>query len=64
MPIWNAKCDCWEFWMAESGKDSFVTMFPNDPNEMPQDVPTYEQAKRYGDEYFGTGNYTIESPCG
>ncbi len=43
--------------------DWFCTVFPNDENELPQDFPTYEEAKEYGDEKFGIGNYTIESPC-
>ena len=42
--------------------DWFCTVFPNDPDEMPQDFPSYE-AKEYGNEMFGEGNYTIESPC-
>lgn len=37
----------------------FCTVFPNDPDEMPQDF----EAKEYGVEMFGEGNYTIESPC-
>lgn len=40
----------------------FVTVFPNDPEEMPQDFPTFEEAQEYGDEMFGAGNYRIESP--
>lgn len=43
--------------------DWFCTVFPNDPNEMPQDFPTYQAAKEYGDDMFGEGNYTIETPC-
>ncbi len=41
----------------------FCTVFPNNPDEMPQDFPSYEAAREYGDEMFGEGNYTIESPC-
>ena len=41
----------------------FCTVFPNDPNEMPQDFPSYKEAREYGDEMFGEGNYVIESPC-
>ena len=41
----------------------FCTVFPNDPNELPQDFNTIEEAKEYGDEHFGEGNYVIESPC-
>lgn len=36
------------------------TVFPKDEGEMPQDFPTYSDAKEYGDEEFGEGNYTIE----
>lgn len=43
--------------------DWFCTVFPNDTSEMPQDFPSYEETKEYGDETFGAGNYTIESPC-
>lgn len=41
----------------------FCTVFPNAPAEMPQDFPTYQAAKEYGDDMFGEGNYTIETPC-
>lgn len=41
----------------------FCTVFPDDSDEMPQDFPSYEEAMEYGDEIFGKGNYTIESPC-
>lgn len=41
----------------------FCTVFPNDPDEMPQDFESYLEAKEYGVEMFGEGNYTIESPC-
>lgn len=40
----------------------FCTVFPNDPSEMPQDFPIYEEAREYGDEMFGEGNYVIETP--
>lgn len=40
----------------------FYTVFPNDENEMPQDFPSYEEAKEYGNEMFGEGNYSIEAP--
>ena len=40
----------------------FCTVFPNDENEMPQDFPSYEKAKEYGNEMFDKGNYTIEAP--
>ena len=32
--------------------DWFCTVFPNDPSEMPQDFPSYEAAKEYGNEMF------------
>lgn len=41
----------------------FCTVFPNAPDEMPQDFQSYDEAREYGDEMFGKGNYTIESPC-
>lgn len=37
------------------------TVFPNDPDEMPQDFETYAEAKAYGEEWLPDG-YTIE--CG
>lgn len=40
----------------------FGTVFPNDPDETPQDFTSYEAAKEYGEKMFGEGNYTIESP--
>ena len=40
----------------------FYTVFPNDENEMPQDFPSYEEAKEYGNKMFGEGNYSIEAP--
>lgn len=39
------------------------TVFPNDPNEMPQDFETKREAIEYGDEWLGKGNYTIEATC-
>ena len=36
------------------------TLFPNDESEMPQDFYSWYEAKQYGDEMFGEGNYTIE----
>lgn len=41
----------------------FCTIFPKDPEEMPQDFPTWQEAEEYSKEMFGEGNYTIESPC-
>ena len=38
------------------------TVFPNDPDEMPQDFETKQEAVEYGNERFGQGEYTIESP--
>ena len=40
----------------------FIGVFSNDPDEMPQEFSSYEEAISYGDEYFGEGNYTIEVP--
>lgn len=48
-------------WMYE-GEGYFCTVFPNDPDELPQDFPSMREAKEYGDENLGSGNYTIESP--
>lgn len=31
----------------------FCTVFPYDPDEMPQDFESYAEAKEYGDEMFG-----------
>lgn len=46
--------------------ETIYTVFPNNlseaASEMPQDFETYQEAKDYGDEQFGAGNYTIESP--
>ena len=38
------------------------TVFPADPERMPQDFPTYWQAEEYGDAY--EDEYTIESTTG
>lgn len=46
-------------WMFE-GTGRFWTVFPLDEGEMPQDFPSWLEAKDYGDETFGEGNYTIE----
>lgn len=43
-------------------EERFYTVFPKDPKEMPHDSQTWEEAKEYGDERFGEGNYTIETP--
>ena len=45
-------------WMAEDG--NFWTCFPNAPDEMPQDFPTWREADEYGRELFGSGNYIVE----
>lgn len=42
--------------------DYFVTVFPKDECELPQDFSSYTEAKEWADEEFGEGNYTIESP--
>lgn len=47
------------YWMHE-GDRRFWTVIPNDEEEVPQDFPTYLEAKAYGDEVFGEGGYTIE----
>ena len=41
----------------------FVTVFPKEEGEMPQDFPSYAEAKEFADEEYGEGNYIIESPC-
>lgn len=43
-------------------KEWFCTVFPDDPDEMPQDFPTWKDAEEYGNERFGQGNYVIETP--
>ena len=40
----------------------FCTVFPNVLDEMPQDFSTYREAREYGNEMFGEGNYIIETP--
>ena len=45
---------------GERGERMIYTVFPKDEGEMPQDFPTYSDAKEYGDGEFGKGNYTIE----
>lgn len=39
------------------------TVFPKDPERMPQDFPTYNEAKAYGDENEPDG-YVIEATKG
>lgn len=39
------------------------TVFPNNPNEMPQDFDTYEEAEAYAEEWLD-GGYVIEECCG
>lgn len=41
----------------------FVTVFPKEEREMPQDFPSHEEAKEFADEEYGEGNYIIESSC-
>lgn len=45
-------------------ENGFFTVFPigNCKDEMPQDFPTRKEAKEYGEEQFGEGNYVIETP--
>ncbi len=40
------------------------TVFSKDKDEMPQDFPTYPEAKEYADKVLGEGSYTIESTEG
>ena len=40
------------------------TVFPKDETEMPQDFPSYKDAKDYGDSEFRAGNYEIQSTKG
>lgn len=44
--------------------DGFVTVFPigEYEDEMPQDFATWEEAKEYGNERFGEGNFIVQSP--
>lgn len=45
------------------GRDTMIyTVFPTDPSRLPQDFPTYKEAKAYGDEW--EDGYTIESTEG
>ena len=57
----NSKDESETTWMYE-GEGVFFTVFPDDPKEMPQDFPNMKEAEEYGDENFGSGNYTIEHP--
>lgn len=41
----------------------FVTVFPKEEGEMPQDFPSYAEAKEFADKEYGEDNYAIESPC-
>ena len=43
-------------------KHMIYTVFPDDPDRLPQDFPTYEEAKAYGDEW--EDEYIIESTDG
>lgn len=40
--------------------DRIFTVFPHDEDEPWMDFDTYAEAKEYGDETFGHGNYDIE----
>lgn len=42
----------------------FCTVFPLNEyeDELAQDFPTWKEAKEYGREKFGEGNYIIETP--
>ena len=46
----------------KENEEWFCTLFPNDPDEMPQDFSTYEEAYEYGNEKYGKGNYIVEEP--
>lgn len=48
--------------MSKSYWPTIYTVFPKDPDEMPQDFDTYEEAQLYGIEKFGHGNFIIASP--
>jgi hypothetical protein len=41
-------------------EQTFWTLFPSDETEPPQDFDSWYEAKKYGDEMYGEGNYTIE----
>ncbi len=51
------------FLKQKDNKEWFCTLFPDDPDAMPQDFASYEEAEAYGNERFGEGNFSIESPC-
>ena len=53
-----------EYLRMQLGPQSGIiyTVFPNDPAELPHDFDTYREAKEYGDEEYGPGNYQIQSP--
>lgn len=40
------------------------TVFPKDADEMPQDFPTWEEAKEYAEENFSECGCVIESTEG
>lgn len=40
--------------------ETAYTVFPDDPDEMPQEFESYCDAEEYGNERFGKGNYIIE----
>ena len=40
------------------------TVFPKDEDLMPQDFPSYSEAKAYGDEWVGKDEYEIEATDG
>ncbi len=63
---WRDDPDCW--YRPKSKRRTaemtgpIYTVFPSDPNEIPQDFDTYYEAREYGEKHFGSGKYTIESP--
>lgn len=40
------------------------TVFPSDPDELPQDFPTYSAAVAYGNDVFGEGCFVVSSTSG
>ena len=48
----------------EKGLTMIYTVFPKDPDRLPQDFPTYSQAKEYGDTAEMEAGYEIESTDG
>ena len=49
---------------TKGGNNMIHTVFPKDADEMPQDFPTWEEAKEYAEENFSECGYVIESTEG